>query len=180
MRLWIISIPVAARVLKVRLYRPWIPTTDPPRFPATTKAIAVLDRTRRTRRGRRPLYLDVLNAFAEASSVSLQYPVSRNLTAPSDRRQAVGWKIVKDSRLQWSMRYSKTSKSPNRRIIFTIGINGPVPPPPPPPRKFFSEPPEVVRAVVPPGCRTARSAPNKESIARSSVRTDNYTGLLCL
>ena len=52
-------------VLKVRLYRPLDMRRLMTALPATTKAIAVLDRTKEPGAGGEPLYLDVLNAFAE-------------------------------------------------------------------------------------------------------------------
>ena len=55
-------------VLKVRLYRPF----DTKRFiealPATTKAIAVLDRTKEPGSGGEPLYLDCVNALMEGAT----------------------------------------------------------------------------------------------------------------
>jgi pyruvate-ferredoxin/flavodoxin oxidoreductase len=53
-------------VLKVRLYRPFSLEHFAAALPATTKAVAVLDRTKEPGSGGEPLYLDVVNALSEA------------------------------------------------------------------------------------------------------------------
>ncbi|MEW5895546.1 MAG: pyruvate:ferredoxin (flavodoxin) oxidoreductase [Candidatus Omnitrophota bacterium] len=52
-------------VVKVRLYRPFSGEACVAAFPKTVKKIAVLDRTKEPGAGGEPLYLDVVNAFAE-------------------------------------------------------------------------------------------------------------------
>ncbi|MDA0244779.1 MAG: pyruvate:ferredoxin (flavodoxin) oxidoreductase [Chloroflexi bacterium] len=52
-------------VLKVRLYRPLDTATLIAALPATTKAIAVLDRTKEPGAGGEPLYLDVVSAVVD-------------------------------------------------------------------------------------------------------------------
>ena len=54
-------------VLKVRLYRPFSVEHFVKALPATTKAIAVLDRTKEPGSAGEPLYLDVVTALHEAS-----------------------------------------------------------------------------------------------------------------
>ena len=53
-------------VLKVRLYRPFDPQRFVETLPATTKAIAVLDRTKEPGSAGEPLYLDCVNALHES------------------------------------------------------------------------------------------------------------------
>ena len=53
-------------VLKVRLYRPFSVTHFAQALPGTVKSIAVLDRTKEPGSAGEPLYLDVVNALAEA------------------------------------------------------------------------------------------------------------------
>lgn len=53
-------------VIQVRLYRPFSKPDLLLALPATTKAIAVLDRTKEPGAGGEPLYLDVLGALSEA------------------------------------------------------------------------------------------------------------------
>jgi len=55
-----------AGVLKVRLYRPFDGEALVAELPATTKAVAILDRTKEPGSGGEPLYLDVVNALFEA------------------------------------------------------------------------------------------------------------------
>jgi pyruvate-ferredoxin/flavodoxin oxidoreductase len=52
-------------VLKVRLFRPWAPAALLAALPATTRAIAVLDRCKEPGAAGEPLYKDVLVALAE-------------------------------------------------------------------------------------------------------------------
>ncbi len=52
-------------VLKVRLYRPFVSTRFLDALPASTRAVAVLDRTKEPGSGGEPLYLDVQTAIAE-------------------------------------------------------------------------------------------------------------------
>ena len=54
-------------VLKVRLYRPFDSQRVGEALPQTTKAIAVLDRTKEPGSGGEPLYLDCVNALYESS-----------------------------------------------------------------------------------------------------------------
>jgi pyruvate-ferredoxin/flavodoxin oxidoreductase len=53
-------------VLKVRLYRPFDPQRFVAALPATTKAVAVLDRVKEPGSAGEPLYLDCVNALHEA------------------------------------------------------------------------------------------------------------------
>jgi pyruvate-ferredoxin/flavodoxin oxidoreductase len=58
-------------VLKVRLYRPFAVQDFLAALPATTRAIAVLDRTKEPGAIGEPLYQDVLTAFHEAAEEGL-------------------------------------------------------------------------------------------------------------
>ncbi len=53
-------------VIKVRLYRPWDVASFLKAIPATTKALAILDRTKEPGAGGDPLYLDCIQALFEA------------------------------------------------------------------------------------------------------------------
>src|SRR5262249_9748624 len=55
-----------AGVLKVRLYRPFSRKAFLSKLPATTRSIAVLDRTKEPGAPGDPLYLDVMTALGEA------------------------------------------------------------------------------------------------------------------
>ena len=57
-------------VLKVRLYRPFLPTAFLDAMPKTVRSIAVLDRTKEPGAPGDPLYLDVVTALAEARASS--------------------------------------------------------------------------------------------------------------
>ncbi|PIX97656.1 MAG: pyruvate:ferredoxin (flavodoxin) oxidoreductase [Hydrogenophilales bacterium CG_4_10_14_3_um_filter_63_21] len=59
-------------VLKVRLYRPFDPATLIAAIPASTRAIAVLDRCKEPGADGEPLYKDVLGAFANAAADGLR------------------------------------------------------------------------------------------------------------
>ena len=53
-------------LVKVRLYRPWVSSAFLAALPATAKKVAVLDRTKEPGSLGEPLYLDVVDALAEA------------------------------------------------------------------------------------------------------------------
>jgi pyruvate-ferredoxin/flavodoxin oxidoreductase len=59
-------------VLKVRLYRPFDAQSFVKMLPATTRAIAVLDRTKEPGSGGEPLYLDCVNALYEQGRSDLR------------------------------------------------------------------------------------------------------------
>ena len=59
-------------VLKVRLYRPFAADAFIKAIPASVKKIAVLDRTKESGALGEPLYLDVVNALAEAGRCGIQ------------------------------------------------------------------------------------------------------------
>jgi len=55
-------------MVKIRLYRPFSIKHLLEAFPATTKAISVLDRTKEPGSAGEPLYLDIVNAFSEGQT----------------------------------------------------------------------------------------------------------------
>jgi len=59
-------------LLKVRLYRPFSVEHFSAALPATVKSVAVLDRTKEPGAAGEPLYLDVVNALAEAGRQSVR------------------------------------------------------------------------------------------------------------
>ncbi|MBW2256324.1 MAG: pyruvate:ferredoxin (flavodoxin) oxidoreductase, partial [Deltaproteobacteria bacterium] len=63
---WLVEHDERVGILKVRLYRPFDPKRLLEALPSTTKAIAVLDRTKEPGAPGEPLYLDVVCALSEA------------------------------------------------------------------------------------------------------------------
>ncbi|WP_341529331.1 pyruvate:ferredoxin (flavodoxin) oxidoreductase [Nostoc sp. UHCC 0302] len=164
-------------VLKVRLYRPFDAKRFVAALPATTRSIAVLDRTKEPGASGEPLYLDVVNAIYEASkarqSISPTLPVS--LSSPP---QVVGG------------RYGLSSKEFTPAMIkavfdnlaaaepknhFTIGINDDVthtslnydP-------EFSVEPDKIVRAIFYGLGADGTVGANKNSIKIIGEETNNY------
>jgi len=64
-------------VLQVHLYRPWSAADFLKALPATTKAIAVLDRTKEPGSTGEPLYLDVVTTLAEALEAGELYKMPK-------------------------------------------------------------------------------------------------------
>ncbi|MBP9900200.1 MAG: pyruvate:ferredoxin (flavodoxin) oxidoreductase [Verrucomicrobiota bacterium] len=157
-------------VLKVRLYRPIDVNRLVAALPKTTKAIAVLDRTKEPGANSEPLYLDVIDAFAETGVNG-----TSNFSRPP--------KIV-------GGRYGLSSKEFTPAMVkavfdnlagekpknhFTVGINDDVSHTSlPVDEKFSIEPPEVVRALFYGLGADGTVGANKDSIKIIGENTDNY------
>ena len=136
-------------VLKVRLYRPFSAAHLLAALPASTRAIAVLDRTKEPGALGEPLYLDVLTAVAESPETDRARPIvvggryglsSKELTPamlagvfaelsrPSPRKHfTVG--IVDDvshSSLEWDRDLDIEPDAVSRSVFFGLGADGTV------------------------------------------------------
>jgi len=156
-------------IVKVRLYRPFDAARFVAALPATTKAVAVLDRTKEPGATGEPLYLDVVTAIAEALASG---------TAPfSAMPRIVGGRYGLSSK-EFTPAMCKgvfdelSLKSPKNH--FTIGINDDVshtslaydP-------SFSTEPDDVVRAVFWGLGADGTVGANKNSIKIIGEETDN-------
>jgi pyruvate-ferredoxin/flavodoxin oxidoreductase len=161
-------------VLKVRLYRPFDATRMIAALPATTKSIAILDRTKEPGAAGEPLYLDVVTAIQETLFGS-----DRNLKSKIQTLKSVV-----------GGRYGLSSKEFNPAMIkgvfdnlaqekpknhFTVGINDdlsytslPYDP------SFSTEPDRVVRAMFYGLGADGTVGANKNSIKIIGEETDNY------
>lgn len=99
-------------VLKVRLYRPLDPAKLVAALPATTKAIAVLDRCKEPGSAGEPLYQDVLNALYETREGALPKVISGRYGLSSKEFTPAMVKAIFDH---------LNEANPKRH--FTIGIN---------------------------------------------------------
>ncbi len=158
-------------VLKVRLYRPLDVKRLVAALPATTKAIAVLDRTKEPGAGGEPLYLDVLNAFAEVVSANGESKFARP-------PRIVGGRFGLSSK-EFTPAMAKAVFD-NLAIAhpknhFTVGITDDVGNTSlPVDEKFSIEPPEVVRALFYGLGADGTVGANKDSIKIIGENTDNY------
>ncbi|MFI5077057.1 MAG: pyruvate:ferredoxin (flavodoxin) oxidoreductase, partial [Vicinamibacteria bacterium] len=134
-------------VLKVRLYRPFSAAHLLAALPVSTRAIAVLDRTKEPGALGEPLYLDVLTAVAESPQTDRARPIivggryglsSKELTPamlagvfaelsrPSPRKHfTVG--IVDDvshSSLEWDRDLDIEPNAVSRSVFFGLGADG--------------------------------------------------------
>ena len=157
-------------VLKVRLYRPFDARRFSEALPATTKAIAVLDRTKEPGAGGEPLYLDCVAALHEGL--------------------ANGWGKLKAMPKILAGRYGLSSKEFTPAMVkgvfdnlssarpknhFTVGINDDVtqssleydP-------EFSTEPDSVIRAMFYGLGSDGTVGANKNSIKIIGEGTDNY------
>lgn len=158
-------------VLKVRLYRPLDVKRLIAALPGTTKAIAVLDRTKEPGAGGEPLYLDVLNAFAEVV-------LSNGETKFTRPPRIVGGRYGLSSK-EFTPAMAKavydnlaTAKPKNH---FTVGITDDVGHTSlEVDEKFSIEPPEVVRALFYGLGADGTVGANKDSIKIIGENTDNY------
>ncbi|MFO1513194.1 MAG: pyruvate:ferredoxin (flavodoxin) oxidoreductase, partial [Verrucomicrobiota bacterium] len=158
-------------VLKVRLYRPLDVKRLVAALPATTKAIAVLDRTKEPGAGGEPLYLDVLNAFAEVV-------LSNGETKFTRPPRIVGGRYGLSSK-EFTPAMAKAVFD-NLAIAhpknhFTVGITDDVSNTSlPVDEKFSIEPPEVVRALFYGLGADGTVGANKDSIKIIGENTENY------
>ncbi len=105
-------------LLKVRLFRPWAPGALLAALPATTKAIAVLDRCKEPGAEGEPLYKDVLVALAE--DLSSESPRFAALPRVIGGRFGLGSKEFNPA-MVLAVFEALTATGQKRR--FTVGIN---------------------------------------------------------
>ena len=157
-------------VLKVRLYRPFDLRRFVAALPATTKAVAILDRTKEPGSAGEPLYLDCVNALHEAIDN--------------------GWGELKSMPVVIGGRYGLSSKEFNPAMVkaifdelssdwpknhFTIGIDDDLtrasltydP-------EFSTEPEDVIRALFYGLGADGTVGANKNSIKIIGEKTGNY------
>lgn len=161
-------------VLKVRLYRPLDAKRLIAALPATTKAIAVLDRTKEPGAGGEPLYLDVINAFAEAAAASSVTGQPKFARPPRivGGRFGLSSKEFTPAMVHAVFENLKVAKPRNH---FTVGINDDVTHTSLPVDESFSiEPPEVVRALFYGLGADGTVGANKESIKIIGENTENF------
>lgn len=152
-------------VLKVRLYRPLDAQRLIDALPATTKAIAVLDRTKEPGAGGEPLYLDVVTALVETGNFA-------SLPKVVGGRYGLGSKEFTPAMIKAVFDNLAEAKPKNH---FTIGIDDDVtqtslsydP-------EFSTEPDNVVRAVFYGLGSDGTVGANKNSIKIIGEETDNY------
>jgi pyruvate-ferredoxin/flavodoxin oxidoreductase len=158
-------------VLKVRLYRPLDVKRLIAALPATTKAIAVLDRTKEPGAGGDPLYLDVLNAFAEVVSVTGQSKFTRPPRIVGGR-YGLSSKEFTPAMVKAVYDNLAIAKPKNH---FTVGINDDVGHTSLVVDETFSiEPADVVRALFYGLGADGTVGANKESIKIIGENTENY------
>ncbi|MDR9402508.1 MAG: pyruvate:ferredoxin (flavodoxin) oxidoreductase [Halothece sp. Uz-M2-17] len=151
-------------VLKVRLYRPWDVNRFVAALPETTRAIAVLDRTKEPGSSGEPLYLDVVSAMQEAWTEQMPKVVGGRYGLSSKEFTPAMVKGVLDNLSQ---------AQPKNH--FTIGINDdlthtslPFDP------EFSTEAESVSRAVFYGLGSDGTVGANKNSIKIIGSETENY------
>ncbi|MCE0521804.1 MAG: pyruvate:ferredoxin (flavodoxin) oxidoreductase [Methylacidiphilales bacterium] len=150
-------------VLKVRLYRPFDARRFAGALPATTKALAVLDRTKEPGAGGEPLLLDCVNALYETGRTGIRVVGGRYGLSSKEFTPAM-IKAVFDN-----------LTAPEPKNHFTVGIDDDVthtslavdP-------AFSTEPDDMVRAVFYGLGSDGTVGANKESIKIIGENTDNY------
>ncbi len=151
-------------VLKVRLYRPFDISGFVSALPATTKAIAVLDRTKEPGASGEPLYLDVVSAIVEQWSGSLPKIIGGRYGLSSKEFTPGMVKAV----------YDELAKEKPKNH-FTIGINDDLSHTSLSWDKTFSiEPEGTVRAVFYGLGSDGTVGANKNSIKIIGEETDNH------
>jgi pyruvate-ferredoxin/flavodoxin oxidoreductase len=105
-------------LLKVRLYRPWAPEALLAALPATTRAIAVLDRCKEPGADGEPLFKDVLVALAE--DVASESPHFATLPKVIGGRYGLASKEFTPA-MVFAVFFRLTVALPKRR--FTVGID---------------------------------------------------------
>lgn len=152
-------------LLKVRLYRPFDMKRFAASLPATTKALAVLDRTKEPGAAGEPLYLDVVNALHE----EWQHGTLPKIVGG---RYGLSSKEFTPAMIKAVFENLAAAKPKNH---FTIGINDDVtytslPYDP----EFSTEPDNVVRAVFYGLGSDGTVGANKNSIKIIGEETNNY------
>jgi pyruvate-ferredoxin/flavodoxin oxidoreductase len=156
-------------VLKVRLYRPFSVKDFIAALPATTKAIAVLDRTKEPGALGEPLYLDVVTALVEDSTNGQRFA-----TMPRVVGGRYGLSSKEFTPAMVKAVYDELAK-PNPKNHFTVGIVDDVTHTSLPfDWDFDIEPDEVKRAVFFGLGSDGTVGANKNSIKIIAEETDNY------
>ncbi|MBX3055625.1 MAG: pyruvate:ferredoxin (flavodoxin) oxidoreductase [Anaerolineae bacterium] len=151
-------------VLKVRLYRPFDIASFVAALPSTTKAIAVLDRTKEPGSSGEPMYLDVVSAMVERWSGSLPKIIGGRYGLSSKEFTPGMVKAI----------YDELAKEQPKNH-FTIGINDDLSHTSLPWDKQFSiEPEGTVRAVFYGLGSDGTVGANKNSIKIIGEETDNH------
>ncbi|MBD2182540.1 pyruvate:ferredoxin (flavodoxin) oxidoreductase [Aerosakkonema funiforme] len=171
-------------VVKVRLYRPFDSKRFVESLPATTKAIAVLDRCKEPGASGEPLYLDVVVAIQEAQSdpnlkskiLNLKSIVGGRYGLSSKEFTPAMVKAVFDNLVAGETPTPQQTPTPQeKKNHFTVGINDDVshtslefdP-------QFSTEPDNVVRAVFYGLGSDGTVGANKNSIKIIGEETNNY------
>ena len=157
-------------LLKVRLYRPFASELFLAALPATTKAIAVLDRTKEPGSAGEPLYLDVVTALAEG----LAYGKAPFATMPRLINGRYGLSSKEFTPAMVKAVFDELKK-PQPKNHFTVGILDDVthtsldfdP-------AFDIEPPDVVRAIFWGLGSDGTVSANKNSIKIIGEETPNF------
>jgi pyruvate-ferredoxin/flavodoxin oxidoreductase len=167
---WLVARGERVGVLKVRLYRPFDVRAFAAALPATTRAIAVLDRTKEPGSVGEPLYQDVVTALAEARAEGFSPFVSEPRVIGG--RYGISSKEFTPAMIKAV--YDELAR-PKSRAHFTVGIKDDVtrlsldydP-------SFDLEPDDVVRAVFFGLGSDGTVGSNKNSIKIIGEGTDNY------
>ncbi|HEY3284785.1 MAG TPA: pyruvate:ferredoxin (flavodoxin) oxidoreductase [Armatimonadota bacterium] len=157
-------------VLMVRLFRPFDVQAFVEAFPKTTRAIAVLDRTKEPGSAGEPMYLDAVNAFQEAAD--------EGFSAPAVRPRIIGGRYGLSSKeftpAMVKAVYDELTKDKPKNH-FTIGINDDVTHTSLEYDESFSiEPASVVRAMFFGLGADGTVGANKNSIKIIGKYTDNF------
>jgi len=151
-------------VVKVRLYRPFDAKQFVQTLPVTTKAIAVLDRTKEPGSTGEPLYLDVVNAIVEVDRTSLPKIVGGRYGLSSKEFTPAMVAAVFDNLAQAQPKHH-----------FTIGIQDDVTHTSLPHNPEFSiESDHVIRAIFYGLGADGTVSANKNSIKIIGEETNNY------
>ncbi|KDA53535.1 pyruvate-flavodoxin oxidoreductase [Thermoanaerobaculum aquaticum] len=166
---WAVARGEKIGVLKVRLYRPFSVKDFIAALPATTKAIAVLDRTKEPGALGEPLYLDVVSALVEDSTDGRRFS-----TIPRVVGGRYGLSSKEFTPAMVKAVYDELAK-PNPKNHFTVGIVDDVMHTSLPfDWDFDIEPDEVKRAVFFGLGSDGTVGANKNSIKIIAEETDNY------
>ena len=150
-------------VVKVRLYRPFSNEDLLKALPATTKIVAVLDRTKEPGAGGEPLYLDVVNALAEGGRKKVKVIGGRYGLASKEFTPGMVKSVFDE------MRKAKP------KVHFTVGINDDVSHTSLKYDHLFNiESPETVRCVFWGLGADGTVGANKNSIKIIGEETDNF------
>ena len=150
-------------VLKVRLYRPFDSSAFVKMLPLTTRALAVLDRTKEPGCVGEPLYLDCVNALHEQGRTSLRIIGGRYGLSSKEFTPAM-IKAVFDNLAQTSPKNHFTVGIDDDLCHTSLGVD----------RKFSIEPDDVIRAQFFGLGSDGTVGANKQSIKIIGENTDYF------